>query len=282
MENKLPWEEAALASSSHSELYNKRATATNQEEQNTLANYEHRAFTREAVADNPLMAVPLAVAIPGYQATKAMGMQSSRSEPSMAQAGAAYKGIGEGLSAAAKKPWEEAVEATSRGIERIASAGQAVSKAVNNLLPWEEAKEYRPIAPKIKPVVDRFEEVFSRLTKQESGNRHIDTSGKMITSPKGAQGVTQVMPKTGTDPGYGVEPLKNKSQEEYTRFGRDYLKAMIKEFNGDYEKALAAYNAGAGNVKEAVEKGGAKWKDFLPKKSETIPYINKILGNKDA
>lgn len=132
-----------------------------------------------------------------------------------------------------------------------------------------------PTAPNAK-----FEKVFSNLINQESQGVHATASGKMLTSSAGAEGITQVMPKTSGDPGFGVQPVKNKTEAEYLRFGRDYLKAMLKEFDGDYEKALAAYNAGVGNVKKAIEKGGENWKEKLPKKSETIPYINNILGKK--
>lgn len=125
---------------------------------------------------------------------------------------------------------------------------------------------------------DRFETVFGRLITTESAGRHTTASGALTTSAAGAEGLTQVMPKTGAKPGFGVEPIKDKSESEYKRFGRDYLKAMLNEFNGDYEKAVAAYNAGAGSVKRAITKGGADWKSFLPKKSETLPYLNKILG----
>lgn len=126
----------------------------------------------------------------------------------------------------------------------------------------------------------KFETVFSALTTQESQNKHTDAQGNLTTSPKGAQGITQVMPKVGKDPGFGVEPLKDKSEKEYLRFGRDYLKAMLKEFGGDYEKALAAYNAGYGNVQKAIKKGGEDWKSHLPKAEETLPYIDKILRKK--
>lgn len=139
-----------------------------------------------------------------------------------------------------------------------------------------------PPIPRRKDAPNKFEEVFSRLITQESGGKHTDGSGKLTTSNKGAKGLTQVMPGTGVDPGYGVAPLKDQSSAEYKRFGKDYLKAMLSEFNGDYEKALAAYNAGVGNVKEAIEKGGKKWKDHLPKPSETLPYIEKILGKSNA
>lgn len=126
-----------------------------------------------------------------------------------------------------------------------------------------------------------FDNVFEKLIQAESRGRHRDASGRLTRSPVGALGITQIMPKTGKNPGYGVKPIQNDSEEEYIRFSRDYLQAMLKEFDGDYRKALAAYNAGPGNVEKALsradEKGG-DWTQYLPKKSETIPYINKILG----
>ena len=129
-----------------------------------------------------------------------------------------------------------------------------------------------------KPSGDKFDVVFASLVKAESRGQHTDAKGNLTTSGVGAKGITQVMRKTGEDPGYGVAPLKDQSEGEYIRFGKDYLKAMLNEFDNDYEKALAAYNAGVGNVKKAITKGGEKWKEHLPKKSETLPYIDKILG----
>lgn len=125
-----------------------------------------------------------------------------------------------------------------------------------------------------------FDSVFENLIQAESRGKHF-TNGELTTSPVGAQGITQVMPKTGRDPGYGITPLQNNSEKEFVRFGRDYLKAMLGVFDGDFEKAVAAYNAGPGNVQKAVtaaKKNGGSWVEYLPKKSETIPYMNKILA----
>lgn len=128
---------------------------------------------------------------------------------------------------------------------------------------------------------NRFDTVFNKLVGAESRGQHTNDSGGLTTSPVGARGITQVMPKTGDDPGFGVTPIQNTSEGEYLRFGKDYLRAMLTEFNGDYEKAVAAYNAGHASVKRAItkaEKAGGDWTEFLPKKSETIPYMRKILG----
>ena len=93
---------------------------------------------------------------------------------------------------------------------------------------------------------EKAEKLLPFLINQESGGNN------NAVSPKGARGLTQVMPKTGEDPGYGVAPLKDQSPEEYRRFGKDYLVAMLNKYDGDVEKSLAAYNAGPGNVDEWV------------------------------
>lgn len=127
---------------------------------------------------------------------------------------------------------------------------------------------------------DLFETIFSNLKVAESGGRHLNAKGDLTTSKAGAQGITQVMPKTQANPGYGVTPMREKTQAEFERVGRDYLKAMYREYGGDWEKTLAAYNAGPGNLNRAISKAeaqGGHWKDFLPKPEETLPYIDKIL-----
>jgi len=118
--------------------------------------------------------------------------------------------------------------------------------------------------------------LMDRLVTAESGGQHYGKGGGLLTSPKGAQGITQVMPATGREPGYGVTPVRNNSQQEFLRFGRDYLTAMLKEFNGDPRKAFAAYNAGPGVVHDAVQRYGADWENGLPQ--ETSAYLQKTAG----
>ena len=126
-----------------------------------------------------------------------------------------------------------------------------------------------------------FNKVFSNLLVAESRNKHRNKDGSLVTSPVGAQGITQLMPKTRKDPGYGVRPAQNDSQEEYIRVGKEYLAAMYKLFGGDWAKTAAAYNAGPGNVRKAINraaKSGKGWMEHLPKPSETVPYVNKLLA----
>jgi len=74
---------------------------SNKEAQNMLAPYEHRAFAREYIQENPLMSIPMAtMMVPGYQLSKlfpSISGNKSRSSPGLNQMGQEYMGILEGL-----------------------------------------------------------------------------------------------------------------------------------------------------------------------------------------
>lgn len=87
-----------------------------------------------------------------------------------------------------------------------------------------------------------------------------------IVSSAGAQGVMQLMPDTAKS--LGVEdPFDARSN---IMGGAKYIAQKLKEYDGDIDLALAAYNAGSGNVKKY---GG------VPPFKETQNYIRKV---KDA
>lgn len=113
---------------------------------------------------------------------------------------------------------------------------------------------------------------------KESGAKHRNKDGSIVTSPKGARGLMQLMPATAKNPGYGVRPAMDDSEEENIRVGKDYLAAMLKLFGGDERKALAAYNAGPGATRKAIKKAnerGGDWLRFLP--AETRNYVPSVL-----
>lgn len=93
---------------------------------------------------------------------------------------------------------------------------------------------------------EKVDRLMPHLVQQESGG------DPTAVSPKGARGLTQVMPNTGKDPGFGIKPMQNNSVAEQMRFGRDYLGTMLKRYNGNVEAALAAYNAGPGTVDKLI------------------------------
>ena len=83
-------------------------------------------------------------------------------------------------------------------------------------------------------------------------------------SPVGARGLAQLMP--GTAQSLGVNPDDPMANLEG---GARYLRAQLDRFDGDLEKALAAYNAGPGRVQQA---GG------VPHIRETQTYVAAVIG----
>lgn len=96
------------------------------------------------------------------------------------------------------------------------------------------------------------------IARTESGFRH------EARSPHGAVGVYQLMPSTAKR--LGVNPY---SLNDNIRGGIMYYKMMYKMF-GSIELALAAYNAGPGNVKKY---------NSVPPYAETKRFVSKIMAD---
>lgn len=102
-------------------------------------------------------------------------------------------------------------------------------------------------------------DVFVRQMHQESGFNPSAKSGA------GAYGIAQFMPATAKE--WGVDRNDPFSS---LRGAARFMAHNLKVNGGSYEKALAAYNAGQGNVK--------RWQNI----KETRNYVNTILGGKST
>lgn len=108
-------------------------------------------------------------------------------------------------------------------------------------------------------------------------------------SQSGAIGLMQIMPETaawiayqlGEQPEEIVEDIKHLHEPETNiRYGTWYLAELEDEFNGNDVLALAAYNAGRGNVRDWMEQN--HWNenfsdvDKIPY-AETRDYVKRVL-----
>ena len=133
--------------------------------------------------------------------------------------------------------------------------------------------------------------VLSALMKIESGYEHLNKKGEIKTSPKGAIGIMQLVPKGFTNPdkpaGFGVtnkytlDDLKNP--EINYKIGKQYFYGLINNYKNKgysdqdaFDLGVMAYNTGPGNIDKYLFEG-------QPLALETKNYLSKMykeLGRK--
>lgn len=128
---------------------------------------------------------------------------------------------------------------------------------------------------------DQFDALFESASKRYAipsgllkAIADVETGGSFktnLTSPAGAVGLMQLMPKTAER--FGVKDRTNASQA--IEGAARYVAELLKQFGGDLVKTIAAYNAGEGRVGKAIV-GGELQIAKLPK--ETQDYIPKVAG----
>jgi len=85
-----------------------------------------------------------------------------------------------------------------------------------------------------------------------------------VESSKGARGVMQIMPATGTGE-WGVDPDELWDPRLNIRLGIDYLERLIKRYDGNWEFALSFYNGGS--------------KVGKPGQARVLPWTRKYVNN---
>jgi len=110
-------------------------------------------------------------------------------------------------------------------------------------------------------------------------------------SPAGALGMMQLLPGTAKETARKIslpyEGSQLTSPNYNMRLGSNYLARMINAYDGSYVMAIAAYNAGPGNVRKWTQQFGTpgtnaydaiNWIEKIPF-YETRNYVQRVLEN---
>jgi soluble lytic murein transglycosylase-like protein len=196
--------------------------------------------------------------------------------PGADKAAAALSGVGKAPAAA--KPAETFQSAMAKQRAAMAIQREAVRKQSEMAVEWQAHSQTASpaieapaadcdaiAAVELTPLIDRAAQQHQVDTKllrgvieQESGFH------ACAVSPKGAKGLMQLMPAT-------IEQFKVDDPfdpQQNIEAGATFLQQLLEKYKGDLKLALAAYNAGPGNVDKT---GG------IPDIKETQDYVEGIM-----
>lgn len=149
-------------------------------------------------------------------------------------------------------------------------SGIGTNQGNNRVMPKNDRTEPSSFSSYMEETKD-LDKIFEQAAQKYSvpvellkaiGKAESDFTADAV-SRSGAQGIMQLMPGTAQDLGV----TDSFDPEQNIMGGAKYISQLLKKYDGDTSLALAAYNAGMGNVKKY---GG------IPPFEETQNYVVKV------
>lgn len=144
-----------------------------------------------------------------------------------------------------------------RNEETKSKTDSTVNSNTTKKLSKTDCNTYDTIIEKYAKKYNVNPNLVKAIIKQES------SFNAKAVSPAGAKGLMQLMPPTAAS--LNVKDVFNPEQN--IEGGVKYISQMLKKYNGNTRLALAAYNAGAANVKNGK----------IPQNGETPKFVEAVM-----
>ena len=155
---------------------------------------------------------------------------------------------------------------------KLTVQGGAIEVSANDLVSVEPEEDFQAL-PAAPPAAGPYSDLIRAAAQKHGLDEKLITHliavesnfNPKAVSPKQAQGLMQLLPKTAAQ--YSVANVFDPAQN--IEAGSHYLKDLLEKYKGNLQLALAAYNAGP----DMVERYGG-----IPPFPETQNYVKRIVS----
>jgi len=221
--------------------------------------------------------------------------RKNKQVPLLKMVGEVFKASTRSAALANMEEFSEAMSNLQKDKNVSSTDKSTILKAVDTAM--RDLSKKKPTTPEAKPANKPAEFASISKVKFPAPSKYVDflkpavlqqeSGGNMLAvSPKGAQGLYQIMPNTAKEIAaeLGIKKYDMHDPVMNEKFYGHYMNKLLGMFGDDPELALAAYNAGPGRVRTWQSRYGKNWEDIskaLKEKkifTETVKYVPGVLN----